>query len=188
MIIRGIPIIAAAAAALLVAPTAANAHEVRQTHFLATAKVYAPYEFLIGDWYTKLPEGNMVIHQQFSWGPGRGSINYMTFFGPPGREEHFHFGGFMAWNGKSRALDYLFAVEPDSGVQEKGTLMVQRDGSIIRDILETHPDGTVEHNRQTFRKLADGTVSMDLLDRKPSGWASSLPAGKPIIMSRTRPD
>jgi len=173
---------------LFVAPAMAGAHEVRQTHYLATAKVYAPYEFLIGDWYTKLPEGNIVIHQQFSWGPGKASMNYMTYFNAPGREEHLHFGGLMAWNGKSRAVDYLFTVEPDSGVQEKGTFSVRPDGSVVREVHETRPDGKVVENRQIFRKLADGTISMDLLDRKPSGWASSLPAGQPIIMSPKRPE
>ena len=174
-------------AAALVASTQGNAHAVQQNHFLATAKVYAPYEFLIGDWYTKLPGENALIHQQFSWGPGKGSISYATYFGPPDHADHLHFGGMMVWNGKSRLLDYLFAVEPDSGVQEKGTFAVQPDGTIVREVEATYPDGKVTQNRQIFRKMADGTVSMDLLDRKPSGWASSLPAGKPIIMSKTPP-
>lgn len=173
-------------AAGLVAPAMADAHAVAQTHYLATAKPYEPYEYLIGDWYTKL-DPNTVIHQQFAWGPGKGSINYATYFTAGGKPEHLHFGGTMIWNGKTKALDYLFAVEPDSGIQEKGTFTVRPDGSIVREVEATYPDGKVTQNRQTFRKLPDGTISMDLLDRKPSGWASSLPAGKPIIMSGTAP-
>ena len=176
----------AAAAVLVASPGVVSAHAVQQTHYLATAKPYAPYEFLVGDWYTKL-DPNTVIHQQFAWGPGKGSINYTTYFTAAGKPEHLHFGGMMTWNGKTHAVDYLFAVEPDSGVQEKGTFTVQPDGSVVREVEATYPDGKVTQNRQTFRKLPDGTISMDLLDRKPSGWASSLPAGQPIIMSATAP-
>ena len=181
------PLLIIGVAAVLVAPASASAHAVQQNHYLATAKPYAPYEFLIGDWYTKLPQENVLIHQQFAWGPGKGSISYATYFNAPGQQEHLHFGGLIIWNGKSKALDYLFAVEPDSGTQEKGTFTVQPDGSVIREVGATYPNGNVTQNRQTFRKLPDGNVEMDLLDRKPSGWASSMPAGKPIIMSRTPP-
>jgi hypothetical protein len=175
-----------AAAVILVASPAA-AHSVVQTHAVSTTKPYAPYEFLVGDWYTKLPQENAIIHQQFGWGPGKASMTYSTFIDMAGQPEHLHFGGVMVWNGKSHALDYLFAVEPDSGVQEKGTITGQPDGSIVRQVEATYPDGRVTQNRQTFRKLADGTVATDLLDRKPSGWVSSMPGGQPIIMSRTRP-
>jgi hypothetical protein len=179
------PLMIIATASLVVAGRA-DAHAVPESHYLATAKPYAPYEFLIGDWYTQIDQ-NTVIHQQFAWGPGKGSMNYATYFSASGKPEHLHFGGMMIWNGKSHALDYVFAVEPDSGIEEKGTFTRQPDGSIVREVTATYPDGRVTQNRQTFRKLQDGTISMDLLDRKPSGWASSLPAGKAIVMSPTAP-
>jgi hypothetical protein len=97
-------------AAWLAGPTIANAHSVTQTHFLETAKPYAPYEFLIGDWYSRLATQNVVIHQQFKWGPDRSYITYASYLVVPGKPEQLHFEGMMVWDGKSKALDFLFAL------------------------------------------------------------------------------
>ena len=69
-------LLAHAAAAALFMPTMTEAHSVGETHFLETAKPYAPYEFLIGDWYSKLAGTDMLIHQQFNG--GRESLTSFT--------------------------------------------------------------------------------------------------------------
>ena len=171
------------AAALLAAPTIASAHSVTQTHFLETAKPYAPYEFLIGDWYTKLAGQDMVIHQQFSWGPGKSYIMYATYMALPGKPEQLHFTGMMVWNGKSKALDFLFSLQPGSGAQEKGTVNVQSDGSILREIAMTAPDGDLDRFRQMFRKLAGGKVATRMMKQTGTGWKLDPPGE--IVMEKT---
>jgi hypothetical protein len=166
--------------------SSAAAHEVPQTHFLETAKPYASYAFLIGDWYSKPAGEDMIIHQQFAWGPGNGSISYATYIDQQGKPEHLHFGGLMVWNGKSHTLDYLFAVEPGSGVQERGTFAVQADGSVVREVEATYPDGKVARNRQLFRRGTDGTLTTDLQQETAKGWVSVLPGG-PLTMTATVP-
>lgn len=164
----------------------ASAHGVSSLEVLETAKPYAPYEFLIGDWYATLKQENAVVHQQFGWGPGKASMTDATYVVVPGKPEHLHFGGTMLWNPASKALDYLFAVEPGSGVEERGTFSVQSDGSVIREVEAIYPEGRVMKSRQVFKPLPDGTFSMDLLSGTAAGWASTLPNG-PMIFSKSAP-
>lgn len=165
----------AAAAAWLAMPTLASAHSVAQTHFLETAKPYAPYEFLIGDWYSKLTGSDMAIHQQFKWGPGKSYITYATYMVLPGKPEQLHFEGMMVWNGASKALDFLFVVQPGSGAQEKGTVLAQPDGSIVRNVEMTDDDGDKSHFRQTFRRSEGGKVITTMMEETATGWKLDAP-------------
>jgi hypothetical protein len=175
------------AAAWIAVPTTAIAHVVAQTHFLETAKPYAPYEFLIGDWYSKLARQDMVIHQQFRWGPGKSYIAYATYLAAQGKPEELHFEGMMVWNGKSRGLDFLFAVQPGSGAEERGTVNAKADGSVVRDVEMTGDDGDLSHFRQTFRKSSDGTIVTSIMQKTSKGWASS-PPGEIVMEKRPSSD
>jgi len=170
------------AAAWLFVPTMASAHSVANTHFLEMAKPYKPYEFLIGDWYSKLAGQDITIHQQFKWGPGRSYIIYASYVAPAGKPEQLHFEGMMVWNGQSKALDFLFALQPGSGAQEKGTVTVQADGSVVRDVQMTDDDGDRDHFRQTFRMLDGGKVVTGIMEETPGGWKSSPPGD--VVMKR----
>lgn len=171
------------AAALLATPTIAGAHSVAQTHFLDTAKPYAPYEFLIGDWYSKLAGQDMVIHQQFKWGPAKSYIVYASYLALPGKPEQLHFEGMMVWDGKSKGLDFLFALQPGSGAQEKGSVTAQSDGSIVREVAMTAPDGDLDHFRQTFRKTDDGRVMTSMMEETATGWKLDPPGE--IVMEKS---
>ena len=173
------------AAAALALPASGSAHVVAQTHFLETAKPYAPYEFLIGDWYSKLAGSDMIVHQQFKWGPGKSYIVYASYLVLPGRPEQLHFEGMMVWNGKSKALDFLFTVQPGSGAQEQGTIAVKPDGSILRDGEMTTSDGDRDHFRQTFDKLPGGKVMTRLMEETAKGWELSPPGE--IVMAKENP-
>ena len=61
--------------------------------------------------------------------------------------------------GNPRALDFLFAVQPGSGAQEKGTVKAQADGTIVRDVEMTDDDGDRDHFRQTFKILGEKVSS-----------------------------
>jgi hypothetical protein len=170
------------AAAWAVGPTIANAHSVTQIHFLETAKPYAPYEFLIGDWYSKLASQNVVIHQQFKWGPGKSYITYASYIVQPGKPEQLHFEGIMVWNGKSKTLDFLFALQPGSGAQEKGTVHAEPDGTVVRNIAMTASDADIDDFRQTFRKTPAGQVLTSMMERTATGWKLDPPGE--IVMER----
>ena len=174
------------AAAWCAEPTIASAHSVAQTHFLETAKPYAPYEFLIGDWYSRLATQNIGIHQQFRWGPGKSYITYASYLVLPGKPEQLHFEGMMIWNGKSKALDFLFALQPGSGAQEKGTVTAQPDGTIVRDIAMTASDADLDHFRQTFRKASGGKVLTSMMEQTAKGWKLDPPGE--IVMERAPPN
>lgn len=171
------------AAASLVAPAIANAHSVAATHFLEVAKPYAPYEFLIGDWYSKLADQSTVIHQQFKWGPGKSYIIYSTYMVAAGKPEQLHFEGMMVWNGKSKALDFLFAVQPGSGAQEKGTVTADRDGTIVREAEMTDDDGDLDRFRQTFRRVPGGKLITSMMHQKAKGWVIDPPGQ--IVMDKS---
>jgi hypothetical protein len=168
--------------ALLVAPAALSAHPVQPSQFIEHEKPYAPYEFLIGDWSSKPAGEDMTIHQQFRWGPDRSYITYATYMAPAGKSEQLHFEGMMVWNGKSKALDFLFVVAPGSGVEEKGTVSIQPDGSVVRDVEMIDASGKGGRFRQTFRKEADGTVVTSVMRQTARGWETSAPGD--LVMTR----
>jgi hypothetical protein len=169
-------------AACLVASASANAHEVAPSRYLETAKPYAPYEFLIGDWYSKIPGQPMTIHQRFSWGPDRAYITYSAYLVMPGKPEQLHFEGMMVFDGKAKALDFLFALQPPSGAEEKGTVSVQPDGSVLREVEMTDSGGKGERYRQTFRKGDGGTVITSMAEQTAKGWEVQPPGD--LVMER----
>src|SRR5215216_3402915 len=129
--------------------TSAAAQEQRPPAAPAAESPYAPYDWLIGDWYAQAGPG--MIRERITYGPSRAYVQYSTFTasaadGP----QHLHFEGIALWNGKTKMLDYLFAVEPGSGVQENGTIRAEADGSIVREVEFIDAKGGVGTFRQTF--------------------------------------
>lgn len=160
----------------------ALAQQAPQRPTAMTSNPYAPYEWLIGDWYSAA--GPEQIHQRLQYGPNRSYILYSTFTNAAGQPEKLHFEGIMVWNGKTKALDYLFAVEPGSGVQEKGTLRAQADGTVVREVEFTSPAGDTAHFRQQFWRTADNEVLTSLMRQTATGWELNFPGSDKIAMSR----
>jgi hypothetical protein len=151
------------------------------------ADPYRPYEFLIGDWVsTPAGGGAMTIRQLFRWGPGRAYILATTFIRQGAGPEKVHFEGLMVWNGASRNLDFLFAVEPGSGAQERGIVRVEADGSLVREVVLTGADGRTADFRQTFRSTGSESAVTALMRRTADGWAPSFPGSERLEMSRRR--
>jgi hypothetical protein len=144
---------------------------------------YAPFEFLIGEWRSGAG-GGPQIRQVFRWGPERAYILYSTYLADAGKPERLHFEGVMVWNGRTDALDYVFAVEPGSGVQEKGTITAQADGSVMREVELTDAKGNVGHFRQTFRRTGAGRAVTSLMRRTEAGWEPNFPGSERIEMER----
>ena len=149
------------------------------------ANPYGAYEFLIGDWYTKPSGGPDVrIHQQFAWGTEKGSIKYTTLTNVGSAPEAVHFEGLLVWNGATKALDYVIAAEPGSGGQEKGTLHVESNGAVVRDVLLTRADGKTGQFRQRFWRENDA-VFTSLMRKTDKGWEPNFPGSERLAMSRT---
>jgi hypothetical protein len=175
--------IIACTAAFLAAPLAAPVRAGEPTARAYPAGEYVGYEFLIGEWISR--SGTMNLRQTFRWGPGKSYIQYSTYLQPAGSPEQLHFDGIMVWNAKTRALDFLFAVEPGSGTQEKGTVNTQADGIIVREVELTGADGAVSHFRQTIRRTGSDTAVTSLMRRNGAGWLPNFPGAEKIEMRRT---
>jgi len=149
------------------------------------ANPYGPYEFLIGDWYSQAA-GGPAIHQNFRWGTRQSFIYYTTSTSMNGAPEAVHFEGMMVWNGQSRELDYVVALEPGSGGQERGTVHVEPDGSVVREVIMTGANGRVAHFRQTFRRTGPDTAMTSLMRQTATGWEPNFPGSDNIVMTRRR--
>lgn len=160
----------------------ASAREQSAAAAATAASRYAPYEFLIGEWISD--SDDLTLRQTFRWGPGSSYIQYSTYLQPFGSSERLHFDGIMVWNAKSKSLDFLFAVEPGSGAQEKGTLRVIPDGKILREVELTAGDGTISVFRQTIRQIGPDSAVTSLMRRTATGWQPSFPGAENIEMRR----
>ena len=167
---------------LIVAGTPAAAHDAPLSRAVAAAN--APIDWLIGDWRS-LSGGNR-LRQSISWGPHRSYIKFSTYMQQPGKAEALHFEGIAIWNGKSKAFDYLFAVEPGSGAQEKGTIRAQADGSIVRQVELTGTDGKTGQFRQLFRSTGQGRAVTALMRKTVTGWEPTFPGSEEIEMTLQR--
>jgi hypothetical protein len=150
---------------------------------LGGSSVYASYDWLVGDWYGKGGPG--VLRENITYGPGRGYIKFSIFTaasesGP----QHLHFEGIAVWNAKTRMLDYLFAVEPGSGVQENGTFRAEADNSIVREVQLIDPKGNVGTFRQTFTRTGQDSAVTTLFRKAETGWVPTFPGSEKIELTR----
>jgi len=148
------------------------------------AEAYVPFEFLIGDWTARVEASGTTVHERLRWGPGNSYIFYSTYMAADGQPERLHFEGIMVWNGKSKALDYVFAVEPGSGAQEKGTIRAEADGTIVREVELTDASGRTGNFRQTFRKLGLDRIETSVMRQTKQGWEPTFPGSERIEMTR----
>lgn len=150
----------------------------------AVASAYAPFDWLVGDWTGQVGPG--VLRELLTYGPNRSYIRFSVFVSPVNGPEHLHFEGIALWNGKTKRLNYLFAVEPGSGAQENGTIRAEADGTIVREVELISPTGTVGMFRQTFtRSGRDGMVTT-VMRKSDRGWVPTFPGGERIEMTRRK--
>jgi hypothetical protein len=148
----------------------------------AATNVYAAYDWLIGDWYADAGPG--VLREHITYGPSRGYIHFSVFTAAKDGPQHLHFEGIAVWNARTRMLDYLFAVEPGSGVQESGTYRVEADGSIIREVQLIDPKGNVGTFRQTFVRTGPDSAITTLMRKTEAGWTPTFPGSEKIELKR----
>jgi hypothetical protein len=103
--------------------------------------------------------------------PNRSYIWYASSLIFDGREEP-HLEGMLVWNAVRKNLDMLFTMDLRSGrVQEQGTMSVDADGTIVRDITAVYgegargfglpvfgPEGATAHFRETYKKAGPDKI------------------------------
>ncbi|MEO7654615.1 MAG: hypothetical protein ABIS23_02890 [Sphingomicrobium sp.] len=146
------------------------------------ADVYAPFDWLVGDWTAQAGPG--VLREHLTYGPNRSYIRFSVFASSVNGPEHLHFEGIAMWNGKTRMLDYLFVVEPGSGAQENGTIRADADGTIVREVELITPSGKVGTFRQTFRSAGPDRMVTTVMRKTDKGWEPTFPGGERIEMTR----
>ena len=164
----------------------------------APASPYAPYAPLIGDWDIA-PErgGPAVAVATFRWGPNRSYIWYAGSLLVDGVAQP-HFEGLLMWNGVHKNLDMLMAMDLRYGLaQEQGTLSVQSDGTLVRDITAIFsegvqpmglpavgPEGTTVRFRQTFKLVGPDRILTTAMRRSDGGWVPTFPGSDHLVMMR----
>lgn len=159
---------------------------------------YAPFAFLIGTWdVAGQADAAPVAIQRFTWGANQ---SYILCSGSllVGGKEVPHFEGMLVWNGVTRNLDMLLAMDLQSGrAAEQGTFSIGADGTAVRDIKGVFsegtqpiggspvgPDGAIEHFRQTYKMQTADTILTSVMHETATGWAPTFPGSDRLIMTR----
>jgi len=147
---------------------------------------YDPYQFLIGEWLVGKDEAapaQMIM--RFRWGTNRAYISHSaSLLKADGEEPHFE--GVFMYNSLSKKLDMLLMLDVSerAAAQESGTMFVEADGIIVREITGTFANGTA-HFRQTYRRLNENKVETKVLRETPQGWVPTFPGSDHLIMTRS---
>ena len=164
----------------------------------ANQNVYAPFEFLIGEWDIKSADSDMVMAvQRVRWGPNRSYMWYAVALLSDGQEEP-HLEGMLMWNGVHKNLDMLFAVDLQSGrTQEQGTISVTKNGELVREITAVHsegvptsagktvgPEGATRQFRQTYKRASPDKIETSVMRKTDKGWVASFPGSDHWVMTR----
>ena len=160
--------------------------------------LYAPYEFLIGEWDVKSEaNGAPAAVAHVRWGPNRSYMWYSIALIDEGKEQP-HLEGMLVWNGVHKNLDMLFTIDLQSGrSQEQGTMSVAPDGSLVREITAVHsagvptssgkpvgPEGATRHFRQTYKPIGPDKIQTSVMRETDKGWVASFPGSDKMIMTR----
>ena len=185
-------------AALEMDPMSGQGHGAPNSSNQEAENVYAPYAFLIGEWDIKAAgSDNVVGIQRVKWGPNHSYIWYSVALMSDGQEEP-HLEGMLMWNGVHRNLDMLFAIDLQTGrSQEQGTLAVEKDGSLVREITAVHSqgvptssgkpvgaEGLSRHFRQTYQQVGPDRIETSVMRQTDNGWVASFPGSDHLIMTR----
>jgi len=159
---------------------------------------YAPFAFLIGTWdVAPQPGGMTVAVQRFSWGTNQSYIWYSGSLLTNGKEVP-HSEGMLMWNGVTKNLDMLLAMDLQTGrAAGQGTFSIAADGTTVRDFKgvfsegtrpigapEVGPQGATEHFRQTYKLQSADTLLTSVMRETASGWLPASPGSDRLFMTR----
>lgn len=158
----------------------------------APADPYGPYSFLIGEWNVVAAGGGPALGiARLKWGPNRSYIWYSVSLFENGSERP-HFEGLLVWNGVQKNLDMLLAMDLEHGlIQEKGVVVVEPDGTVVREITAAYSEGVrpasgaaTARFRQTFKAAGPDRILTQALREGPHGWVATFPGSDQLAMTR----
>jgi hypothetical protein len=163
----------------------------------SVANPYEPYEFLIGEWDVARESGGVPMAvQRFNWRSGHAYIWYAGSLMMNGQEQP-HFEGMLMWNGVNKNLDMLLTLDLRYGLaQEHGTVYVQADGTVVREVTgvfsegvlamgqpRVGPEGWTGRFRQTFKKVESGKVLTSVMRESEGKWVATFPGSDHLVMT-----
>jgi hypothetical protein len=163
-----------------------------------SAKPYAPFQFLIGEWTVSAEGGGPAMGiARFRWGPNQSYIWCSSSFFVDGTERP-HFEGLLMWNGVHKNLDMLIAMDLEHGlVQETGVISVDPDGTVVREITASYsegthpigqpvvgPDGATARFRQTYRQTGADKILTRVMRQAGKEWVATFPGSDRLVMTR----
>ncbi len=167
---------------------------------VATPAPYAPCAFLIGEWNVGPIEGKPAAVAHFRWGPGKTCIWYSGALLVKGSEQP-SWEGLLVWNGVHKNLDFLLVLDPTPGhlVQEQGTMHLEPDGTVVREITafysEGNPappnwdqpagvEGATGQFRQTFKPDGPDRIRTAVMRKARNRWVPNFPGSDHLLMTR----
>lgn len=163
---------------------------------------YASYEFLIGQWdIAPQAGGPAVARALLRWGPKNSYIWYAGSLLINGAERP-HFEGLLVWNGVRKNLDMLLALDLEGGrIQEQGVVLVQPDGTVVREVTASYSEGTrpigqpaagpkgaTARFRQTFKRDGADRILTSVMRESGQGWVATFPGSDRLVMTRRSRD
>jgi len=102
------------------------------------------------------------------------------------------------WNGVHKNLDMLLSMDLRSGlVQEHGTLSIEPDGTVVRNVTGVYsegaqplglpvagPSGLMARSRQTFKAAGPNKIFTSVMRQSEQGWVSTFPGSDHLVMTR----
>jgi hypothetical protein len=159
---------------------------------------FAPYDYLIGEWDVKAgDDGPVAAIIRVKWGPNHAYLWYSSSLIFDGREEP-HLEGMLVWNAVHKNLDMLFSMDLRTGkVQEQGTMSVEPDGTVVRNITAVYgqgaraigmppigPEGATGEFRETYKKVSPDKILTSAMRKTSNGWVATFPGSDKLIMTR----
>ena len=159
---------------------------------------YEPYEFLIGEWDVASEDGGPAVAvQRVHWRSNRSYIWYTGSLIIDGKEVP-HFEGVIMWNGVHKNLDMLLSMDSRTGlVQEHGTLSVEPNGTVVRNVTGVYsegaqplglpvagPSGLTARFQQTFKAAGPDKIFTSVMRQSEQGWVPTFPGSDNLVMTR----
>ena len=115
-----------------------------------------------------------------------------------GGAEQPHLEGIFVWNSVHKKFDMLVATGMNGpGFQEQGSLSVEPDGTVVREITAYFPAGVLGMGmsaessktgtakfRQTFKATGPDRILTTVLRETPKGWVATFPGSDHLVMTR----
>ena len=161
-------------------------------------ELFRPFEILVGEWDVRsTDDGPVAAIIRVRWGPNHSYLWYASSLLFGGHEDP-HLEGMLVWNALHKNLDMLFSMDLRTGkVQEQGTMSVEADGTIVREITAIYgegaramgmppigPEGATAQFRETYKKVSADKILTSAMRKTETGWVATFPGSDHLIMTR----